>query len=51
MIATVYTTAGGRRFHADYACRALLAGRELNDWDIADDAPLSGWAMPVTHLR
>lgn len=28
MTAAVYTTAGGRRFHADLACRALATGRE-----------------------
>jgi hypothetical protein len=37
MNATVYTTAGGRRFHADRWCRALESGRNLADTDCGCD--------------
>jgi hypothetical protein len=28
---TVYTTAGGRRFHADHECRALESAQALSE--------------------
>jgi hypothetical protein len=36
----VYTTAGGRRFHADRACMALANGREYHAYASGYDAPL-----------
>lgn len=33
---TVYTTAGGRRFHADAACEALCNGRWIAGWVAGD---------------
>lgn len=44
MIATVYTTAGGRRFHADSFCLALAVGREFH-------AARAGNAHPIGLYR
>lgn len=49
MSATVYTTAGGRRFHFDRACRALESGRLLNEHDCGCDE-FCYHRLPTTHL-
>jgi hypothetical protein len=49
MAANVYTTAGGRRFHADLACRALESGRALSDADCGC-YEFCNHRLPTTHL-
>jgi hypothetical protein len=50
MSATVYTTAGGRRFHADDSCRALWSAQALSDWDYDYEfPPPAGARLPQQH--
>jgi hypothetical protein len=45
---SVYTTAGGRRFHADDSCRALWSGQSLNDWEFDYEfPPPAAWTRPT----
>jgi hypothetical protein len=49
MNATVYTTAGGRRFHFARTCRALMAGQDLAEQDCGC-YEFCTHRLPTTHL-
>lgn len=49
MPATVFASAGGRKYHFDEKCRAFENGQQLNDVDSPEGAYLSTWAYPKQH--